>query len=128
MLNETLGKWFFWLFVIGFNLTFFLQHFLGLMGMARRVYTYPEIPFYAILNMLSSVGAYLMGVATLVLLYNVFRSLKKEPVNNKDPWNAFTLEWYADSPPNERNFDDVPVVSSRRPLWDLKNPDNRDED
>jgi cytochrome c oxidase subunit 1/cytochrome c oxidase subunit I+III len=128
MLNEKLGKWFFWLFVIGFNLTFFLQHFLGLMGMARRVYTYPEIPYYTLLNMLSSAGAYLMGIAALILLYNVFRSLKKGAVNNKDPWNAFTLEWYADSPPGKKNFDDVPVVSSRRPLWDLKNPGNRDED
>ncbi len=128
MLSEPLGKWFFWLFVIGFNLTFFLQHFLGLMGMARRVYTYPEIPYYTMLNMLSSIGAYLMGLATLVLLYNVFRTLKKVPTNDKDPWNAFTLEWYADSPPKEKNFDKVPVVNSRRPLWDLKNPDDPDED
>jgi len=128
MLDETLGKWFFWLFVIGFNLTFFLQHFLGLMGMARRVYTYPEIPYYTILNMLSSAGAYIMGIATLLLLYNVYRSLKKGKIAGNDPWNAFTLEWYTASPPNEKNFDDVPLVSSRRALWDFKNPDNRDED
>jgi cytochrome c oxidase subunit 1/cytochrome c oxidase subunit I+III len=127
-LNERLGKWFFWLFVIGFNLTFFLQHFLGLMGMPRRVYTYQEIPWYTLLNLLSTAGAFLMGGAVLLLLYNVYKTLKEEPSENKDPWNAFTLEWYADAPPQEKNFEDVPVVGSRRPFWDLKNPHNRDYD
>lgn len=127
-LNERLGKWFFWLFVIGFNLTFFLQHFLGLMGMPRRVYTYQDIPYYTLLNLLSSVGAYLMGAAVMVLLYNIYKTMKGEVLEEKDPWNAFTLEWYADSPPVERNFVDVPVVTSRRPFYDLKNPHNRDHD
>jgi cytochrome c oxidase subunit 1/cytochrome c oxidase subunit I+III len=127
-LNEKFGKWFFWLFVIGFNLTFFLQHFLGLMGMSRRVYTYQDIPYYTLLNLLSSVGAYLMGAAVMILLYNIYKTLKSEVVINKDPWNAFTLEWYADSPANEKNFVDVPIVSSRRPFYDLKNPHNRDYD
>ena len=127
-LNERSGKWFFWLFVVGFNLTFFLQHFLGLMGMPRRVYTYQDIPYYTLLNFLSTAGAYLMGAATVVLLYNIYKTLKSEAMENKDPWNAFTLEWYADSPPREKNFVDVPVVSSRRPFYDLKNPQNRDYD
>jgi cytochrome c oxidase subunit I len=127
-LDEKLGKWFFWLFVIGFNLTFFLQHFLGLMGMPRRVYTYQEIPYYTLLNLLSSAGAYLMGAAVMVLLYNIYKTLKGEPMENKDPWNAFTLEWYAGAPPNERNFVDVPVVGSRRPFYDLKNPHDMDYD
>jgi cytochrome c oxidase subunit I len=127
-LSERLGKWFFWLFVIGFNLTFFLQHFLGLMGMPRRVYTYQDIPYYTLLNLLSSAGAYLMGAAVIVLLYNIYRTLKGEAMEDQDPWNAFTLEWYADAPPGERNFVDVPVVTSRRPFYDLKNPHDRDYD
>ena len=128
LLDERLGKWFFWLFVAGFNLTFFLQHFLGLMGMARRVYTYASIPYYTLLNLLSSGGAYLMGAAVLVLLYNIYKTLKGPPLANKDPWNAFTLEWYADAPPRAKNFEEVPVVSSRRPFRDLKNPQARDHD
>lgn len=127
-LNEKLGKWFFWLFVLGFNLTFFLQHFLGLFGMSRRMYTYQEIPWYTVLNLLSTAGAFLMGGAVLLLLYNGYKTLKAEPMTDKDPWNGFTLEWYADSPPAEKNFGDVPVVSSRRPFWDIKNPHNRDYD
>jgi len=127
-LDEKLGKWFFWLFVVGFNLTFFLQHFLGLMGMARRVYTYQDIPYYTILNLLSSAGAYLMGAAVMLLLYNIYKTQKTKIPASTDPWNAFTLEWYAASPPNEKNFEEVPVVGSRRPLWDLKNPHNRDYD
>jgi cytochrome c oxidase subunit I len=127
-LDERLGKWFFWMFVTGFNLTFFLQHFLGLMGMPRRVYTYQNIPYYTILNLLSSAGAYLMGAAVMVLLYNMYKTLRSKTMEDKDPWNAFTLEWYAPSPPDEKNFIDVPVVGSRRPFWDLKNPLNRDHD
>ena len=128
MLSEKLGKWFFWLFVIGFNLTFFLQHFLGMMGMARRVYTYAEIPYYTLLNFLSSSGAYLMAAAALVLLYNIYKTMKEAVMKNKDPWNAFTLEWYAASPPNEKNFVNVPVVGSRRAFYDIKHPDNPDVD
>jgi cytochrome c oxidase subunit I len=127
-LNERAGKWFFWLFVIGFNLTFFLQHFLGLMGMPRRVYTYQNIPYYTILNLLSSAGAYLMGAAVIVLLYNVYTTLNSEVIENADPWNAFTLEWYAASPAGEKNFIEVPVVGSRRPFRDLKYPHDRDYD
>lgn len=128
MLNEKLGKWFFWIFVAGFNLTFFVQHFLGIMGMARRVYTYRAIKGYTILNFISTSGAFLMGLASLILLYNLYISLKKGKVAPVDPWNGFTLEWYATSPPHEKNFDQLPVVGSRRPLWDLKNPDNPDKD
>jgi len=128
VLDEKLGRWFFWLFVIGFNLTFFLQHFLGMMGMARRVYTYADIPYYTLLNFLSSAGAYLMAAAVVVLLYNVYTTLKKPVMNNKDPWNAFTLEWYADSPPKEKNFVNVPVVGSRRAFYDIKHPENPDCD
>lgn len=126
ILSEKLGKWFFWFFVIGFNLTFFLQHFLGLMGMARRVYSYPDIPYYTALNFASSAGAYLMAIAVVLLIYNMYASLKKEKMIDSDPWDAFTLEWYADAPPKEKNFDKVPVVSSRRAYYDLKHPDKKD--
>lgn len=128
MLDERLGKWFFWVFVAGFNLTFFLQHFLGLMGMPRRVYTYQQIPYYTLLNFLSTAGAYLMGAAVMILLYNIYKTLKGKRIENKDPWNAFTLEWWAANPPYEKNFGEVPVVGSRRPFYDLKNPGNRDID
>jgi heme/copper-type cytochrome/quinol oxidase subunit 1 len=69
-----------------------------------------------------------MGAAVIVLLYNIYRTLKGEVMKDQDPWNAFTLEWYADAPPGERNFVDVPVVTSRRPFYDLKNPHDRDYD
>ncbi|GAA0553134.1 cytochrome c oxidase subunit I [Chitinophaga japonensis] len=128
MLDERLGRWFFWLFVIGFNLTFFIQHFLGLMGMPRRVYTYPDIPYYTLLNFLASAGAFLMALAVMLLLYNLYRSIRKGPPAPADPWDAFTLEWYTASPPPEKNFDRLPPVNSRRPLWDLKHPENPDKD
>ncbi|MFL5742246.1 MAG: cbb3-type cytochrome c oxidase subunit I [Flavisolibacter sp.] len=127
-LNERLGKWFFWLFVVGFNLTFFLQHFLGLMGMPRRVYTYQDVPYYTVLNLFSTSGAFLMGISVLVLFYNMVQTGRQEKLQNKDPWNAFTLEWYASAPPDERNFVDVPIVQSRRAFWDLKHPENPDHD
>jgi cytochrome c oxidase subunit 1/cytochrome c oxidase subunit I+III len=127
-LNEKSGKWFFWIFVTGFNLTFFLQHFLGIMGMARRVYTYRPIRGYVLLNFLSTSGAFLMGLASLILLLNIFQSLRKGDRAGADPWNGFTLEWYTGSPPQEKNFGKIPIVKSRRPLWDIKNPDNPDKD
>jgi cytochrome c oxidase subunit 1/cytochrome c oxidase subunit I+III len=126
-LDEKLGTWFFWLFVIGFNGTFLVQHILGLIGMPRRVFTYPNLPWYGALNMISTVGAFLMGASVLLLAYTIYKSLKSGKVAGKDPWNGFTLEWYADSPPQLKNFDEVPVVNGRRPLWDLKNPDNPDK-
>ena len=128
MLNERLGRWFFWLFVIGFNLTFFLQHFLGMLGMARRVYTYADIKYYTLLNFLSTIGAYLMGISVLVLFYAIYKAVKNGQPAGKDPWDGFTLEWYAESPPHEKNFEEVPVVSGRRALFDLKNPDHPDTD
>ena len=69
-----------------------------------------------------------MGAAVMVLLYNIYKTMKGEVMQDKDPWNAFTLEWYANSPPSEKNFVDVPVVTSRRAFYDLKNPHNRDYD
>ncbi|EEF59795.1 cytochrome c oxidase subunit I [Pedosphaera parvula] len=126
MLSERLGKWHFWLTMISFNLTFFVQHILGLIGMPRRVYTYPDLPYYASLNLISTAGAVLSAVAVLVLLWNIFRSLRHGEPAGDNPWRAFTLEWITTSPPAEHNFERVPPVHSRRPVWDLMHPENPD--
>jgi cytochrome c oxidase subunit 1/cytochrome c oxidase subunit I+III len=118
-LSERLGIWNFWLMVLGFNLTFFVQHFLGILGMPRRVFTYPDLPYWAALNYISTVGAFVMGIATLVLLANVLVSLRKGEPAGDNPWDAWTLEWATSSPPPHDNFERVPPVAGRRPLWDL---------
>src|SRR6185312_5086907 len=120
MLDEKMGRWFFWLFVIGFNTTFLVQHVLGLIGMPRRVYTYPDLPWYGTLNMISTIGAFLMGISILQLGYMIFKSLKSGKKAGNDPWDGFTLEWLTTSPPPLKNFDEVPEVKSRWPLWDMK--------
>jgi cytochrome c oxidase subunit I len=120
MLDEKMGKWFFWLFVIGFNGTFLVQHALGMLGMPRRVFTYPDLPGYAILNLISTIGAFLMGLSVLLLVYIVYKSIKNGKAAGNDPWNGFTLEWLTTSPPPLKNFDEVPEVKSRWPLWDMK--------
>ncbi len=126
MLDEKLGKIFFWLFVAGFNLTFSVQHFLGLMGMPRRIYTYPGKPYFTLLNACSTTGAFLMAAAALLLFFNVYKSLKSPVVAVKDPWDAFTLEWYSEAAPGDDNFDGLPDIKSRRPFWDLKYPAKAD--
>ncbi|HXR83832.1 MAG TPA: cytochrome c oxidase subunit I [Hanamia sp.] len=127
MLEEKLGRWFFWLFVIGFNATFLVQHLLGILGMPRRVFTYPDLPWYGVLNFISTIGAFIMGASVLLLLYMVYKSIKGGKKAGKDPWDGFTLEWLTTSPPQLKNFDNVPVVHGRRPLWDWKHPDNPDQ-
>lgn len=126
MLSERLGKWSFWLMTIGFNMTFIIQHFLGLLGMPRRVYTYPDLPGYTWMNVLSSVGAIFMTAAALILVYNVAVSLFWGKHASDNPWNAWTLEWATPSPPPPENFHRLPPILSRRPLWDLANPDRPD--
>jgi cytochrome c oxidase subunit I len=116
MLNEKIGKWHFWLFLIGFNFTFMPQHFLGIMGMPRRVYTYPDLPYYGSLNFLSTSGAYMMGIAIAIFLYNIFKSIKNGAEANENPWNAWTLEWNTPSPPELKNFKKLEEVSTKRPL------------
>ena len=126
-LDEKMGKWFFWLFVIGFNGTFLVQHALGMIGMPRRVYTYPDLPWYGTLNMISTIGAFVMGISILQLGYMIFKSLKSGKKAGNDPWDGFTLEWITTSPPSLKNFEEVPIVHGRRPLYDLKHPDNPDK-
>jgi cytochrome c oxidase subunit 1/cytochrome c oxidase subunit I+III len=105
MLDERLGQVHFWLTVIGFNLTFFDQHLLGLMGMPRRVFTYPALPWWGALNMLSTIGAALLGLSVLVFLWNVMVSVRHGAVAGDNPWNGWTLEWSTTSPPPAWNFD-----------------------
>lgn len=127
MLSTKLGKWHFWLFVLGFNLTFFLQHILGILGMPRRIYTYPDLPYWKVLNIFSSIGAIFMFVGMAIFFWNIYKTLKKPRTAVANPWDAWTLEWSTPSPPELKNFDEIPQVHSRRPLWDLKNPDNPDK-
>jgi cytochrome c oxidase subunit 1/cytochrome c oxidase subunit I+III len=126
LLDEGMGRVHFWLMVLGFNLTFFVQHFLGLLGMPRRVYTYPDLPHWGALNMASTVGAFVLGASALVFVVNVLWSLRFGAIAGHNPWNGWTLEWSAPSPPPEHNFEAVPPVHGRRPLWDLAHPEAPD--
>ncbi len=126
MLSEKLGKLHFWLTFIGFNMTFFIQHILGIIGMPRRIYTYPNIEGWGWMNLLSSVGAVVLAVSVIVFILNVFLSLAKKEKAPANPWDAWTLEWATTSPPPIHNFDQLPPIRGRRPLWDLKYPDDQD--
>jgi cytochrome c oxidase subunit I len=123
MLNETLGKWFFWLFFIGFHLTFFVQHFLGLMGMPRRVASYLEGQGLDNLNFISTIGAFFMAVAFIILLANIFVSRNEKAVS--DPWDGRTLEWATSTPVKEYNFAQTPVVRELDALWYEKMKGNK---
>ena len=128
LLSEGLGTWHFWLTVIGFNAAFFVQHMLGIAGMPRRVWTYPALPHWQILNMISTVGAFVLGVSTLFLFWNFIWSRKHGICAGENPWEAWTLEWATPSPPPVYNFAQIPPVYGPRPLWDLKHPDQQDRD
>jgi cytochrome c oxidase subunit 1 len=125
-LSETLGRWHFWLLVLGFNLTFGPQHIAGVLGMPRRIYTYAPGRGWELWNLLSSIGVALQALAVLCFVWNVIRALRHGPPAGDDPWDAWTLEWTTTSPPPEYNFETLPEVRSRRPLWDLKHPHDPD--
>jgi cytochrome c oxidase subunit 1 len=118
MMGERLGRWNFWLFFIGFNLTFFPMHLLGLQGMPRRVYTYPRGMGWDGMNALASLGALTIAVSVLLFLVNVWRSRVSGELAGPNPWGAGTLEWSVPSPPPAANFGAVPVVHGREALWE----------
>jgi cytochrome c oxidase subunit I+III len=122
MLNELVGKISFWTLFVGFNVTFFPQHILGLQGMPRRVYTYPPDVGWNTLNLVSSLGAVLLAIGGALFLYNVIRSLRLGAIAGDNPWNADSLEWGTTSPPPVYNFAELPVVEGRHALWDRTLP------
>jgi cytochrome c oxidase subunit I len=126
MYNEALGKLHFWLFVIGFHLTFDFMHIPGLLGMPRRIYTYEPGRGWEIWNLIVTIGVFFQIFGTIVFVGNLLYSLFKGKVAGPDPWDAWTLEWSTASPPPEYNFAAIPVVRSRRPLWDIKHPEDPD--
>ena len=126
MMSERLGKWHFWLMVIGFHVTFDFMHIPGLLGMPRRVYTYEAGRGWEIWNLIVGIGAVIQGVATLIFVYNLVHSYFRGKEAGPDPWDAWTLEWATTSPPPDYNFAFEPTATSARPLWDLKHPEDPD--
>jgi cytochrome c oxidase subunit 1 len=124
-LNETLGKWNFWTLFIGFHMTFLVQHWLGVIGMPRRIANYPDLPGYATtLNDISTVGSWILGISALIFLYNVYHTWKFSPkVTADDPWGwGNSLEWATSCPPPRHNFTSIPRIRSERPAFDLHYP------
>jgi len=126
MMDEKLGKWHFWLFVIGFHVTFDFMHIPGLLGMPRRVYTYEAGRGWELWNFIVGIGAIIQGIATLIFVYNLVNSYFRGKEAGPDPWDAWTLEWATTSPPPDYNFALEPTATSARPLWDLKHPEDQD--
>jgi cytochrome c oxidase subunit I len=120
MLSEGMGKLSFWLLLIGFNMTFLIQHSAGLSGMPRRIYEYSEGAGWHAYNLISTIGAFIIALATLVSLINLVRSLKHGTTAGPDPWKGNTLEWFTPSPPPENNFDAIPRVRSVEPMKDIR--------
>jgi cytochrome c oxidase subunit 1 len=126
MMNETLGKWHFWLFLIGFHITFDTMHIPGLLGMPRSIFTYDASRGWGTLNLIISIGGFIQAAATLLFVFNLVWSYFRGEEAGNDPWDAWTLEWSVPSPPPAYNFEIDPVVRSRRPLWDEKHPEDPD--
>ena len=118
VLNERLGRWNFWVMFIGFHLAFFPMHILGLLGMPRRVYTYPEGMGWDVHNLISTVGAFVLAVGVLLFVVNFFYSWKKGEEAGRDPWGGDSLEWSQGSPPAQAQFQSLVEVTSRHPMWE----------
>jgi len=126
MLNEGLARWQFWLLYVGFILTFGPMHVSGMLGMPRRIFTYEVDRGWDLWNQVATIGAVVQASSFLILIYNLFASLKYGKPAGSDPWDAWTLEWTTTSPPPPYNFEVIPEVRSRRPLWDQKHPEDPD--
>jgi cytochrome c oxidase subunit 1 len=126
MLSERLARWQFWLLYVGFLLTFVPMHVSGMVGMPRRIYTYEADRGWEIWNQLTTLGAIIQVPSFAIFVYNIFASLRHGPPAGDDPWDGWTLEWATTSPPPAYNFETIPEVHSRRPLWDRKHPDDPD--
>jgi heme/copper-type cytochrome/quinol oxidase subunit 1 len=120
MMDEKLGRINFWTMFLGFNLTFFPMHILGLLGMPRRYFDYPASRGWTGYNFAATIGAFLIALAVLIFLVNFVVSLRRKVAAGDDPWEANTLEWATTSPPPEYNFPRIPEVKSLRPLWDAR--------
>jgi heme/copper-type cytochrome/quinol oxidase subunit 1 len=118
LLNERLGKWNFWTMFIGFNLGFFPMHIAGMLGMPRRIYTYADGLGWNTVNLITTIGAFVFAFGVLLLLINVWWSLRKGEVSGPNPWGAYSLEWAMPSPPPSYNFLVIPGVVTRYPLWE----------
>ena len=126
MYDEALGKLHFWLFLIGFHLTFDFMHVPGLLGMPRRIYTYEPGRGWEIWNLIVTIGAGFQAIAVVIFVANLLWSALRGKLAGSDPWDAWTLEWAVTSPPPAYNYAVIPTVRSRRPLWDLKHPEDPD--
>jgi cytochrome c oxidase subunit I len=120
MLSERMGYWSFWFMLIGVNVTFLIQHTIGLDGMPRRVYRYPDVGHLVLYNQISTVGSFILGFGVVLTAINVLRSLKHGAVAGPDPWKGNTLEWFTSSPPPPNNFDVIPRVRSVEPMKDIR--------
>ncbi len=120
-LSDRLGTIAFWLMFIGFNLAFLPMHFTGLRGMPRRVFTYPPDLGWNALNLSSTIGAFILGLGIAIITWDVIRPKKKQPLSERNPWNAGTLEWIPTMPPENWGIRSITEIDSRYPLWDQPN-------
>jgi cytochrome c oxidase subunit 1/cytochrome c oxidase subunit I+III len=118
MMNEVLGKISFWIMFVGFNFGFFPMHNLGLMGMPRRIATYQRGLGFSSLNLLVTLGAFVLGIGILISIINLLVSLRSGRIAGRNPWNSDGLEWETESPPKPYATVHIPMVVSRHPLWD----------
>ncbi len=126
MLNDTWGKIHFWTTFVGFNLTFFPMHIVGMLGMSRRTYTYAAGLGWTGFNLIETIGAFIIGLSTLLFVWNLIWSFRHGELAGDNPWHAYTLEWATSSPPPPYNFKKIPAVRSRRPMWDIEHPEDPD--
>jgi cytochrome c oxidase subunit I len=123
MLDDTLGKWHFWLLFVGFWVTFMPQYVVGLLGMPRRVASYPSNLGWQSYNVISTVGAFIIAASFAIMLWNLWKSWRKPIPAGNNPWDAHTLEWFTTSPPPHHNYTHLPPIRSERPTWDYNHPD-----